>query len=323
MKSAGLKMSLSKLIRPVLFIIGPTASGKTDLSIKLAEYLDTEVISADSRYFYRMMNIGTAKPGKDETGNIIHHMIDIADPDETISVAEYKLKVTPILEGLHSRKKIPMIVGGTGQYVHAILHNWTMPVVEPDFKLREILEEYAKKNGKLRLFEVLEKIDPDAAKIIDYRNLRRTIRALEVILKTGYRFSAQRQKDLSPYSTKLIGNNWPREVLYERIDQRIKQMIDQGFIEEVEILLSKGYSIDLPSMSAIGYREIASYLQNEITLDEAIILMKRNSRRYVRRQANWFKIDDPDIKWFESKAIDLSSIIKFIKSETEWKIPQK
>ncbi len=323
LKSGGSKMLQSKLVQPVLFIIGPTASGKTEISIKLANYFNTEIISADSRYFYKNMNIGTAKPEKGEIGNIIHHMIDIADPDETISVAEYKLEVESIIKQLHKRNKLPIIVGGTGQYVHAILHNWAMPVVEPDFLLREKLENYANQHGKLKLFEILEKIDPNAAGIIDYRNLRRTIRALEVIFRTGYRFSEQRQKDLSPYTTKLIGINWPRDILYQRIDRRISQMIDNGLIAEVEALLNRGYSIDLPSMSAIGYREIASYLNEEITLDEAIILMKRNSRRYVRRQANWFKSNDPDIRWFNGSELDLELIIKYIKSDIGWKIPNE
>ena len=322
-KFGGLKMLQGELVQPVLFIVGATASGKTDLSIKLAKYFGTEIISADSRYFYKTMNIGTAKPGKSETGNIIHHQVDIADPDETISVAEYKLQVTSIIDHLHRQGMFPIVVGGTGQYVHAILHNWKMPVVEPDLLLREKLENYANKHGKLKLFEILAKIDPESASIIDYRNSRRTIRALEVIFKTGIRFSEQRQKDLSPYTTKIIGINWSREELYQRIDQRIARMIDQGLIEEVESLLNRGYSMDLPSMSAIGYREIARYLKKESSLDEAIILMKRNSRRYVRRQANWFKTNDPEIRWFEGNNLNFNLVVEYIEGNSGWKKPEK
>jgi len=310
------------LKRPVIFIVGPTASGKTDLSIQLAEVLNTEIISADSRYFYRMMEIGTAKPDLLEMSNIKHHMIDIANPNETISVAFYKQKVTEIIANLHQGGKIPIVVGGTGQYIHAILHNWEMPVIEADQQLRELLEKYAECYGKLKLHEFLQKIDPEAARIIDFRNLRRTVRAIEVMLKTGHRFSEQRRKEASNYSQKIIGIRWDRAVLYQRIDHRIDTMIQNGFIEEVRKLLELGYSSDLPAMSAIGYRELAGFLQGENSLEEAIILMKRNSRTYVRRQANWFKDNDPKIMWFEGNELDFRKVVAYIESEIGWIKPE-
>lgn len=313
------KLSLQK---PVIFIVGPTASGKTNLSIQLATILNTEIISADSRYFYRMMNIGTAKPDANEMANIKHHMIDIANPDETISVAVFKQKLTEIITNLHQESKIPIVVGGTGQYIHAILHNWEMPELASDQRLREILENYATLYGKLKLYDFLQKIDPEAAKIIDFRNLRRTVRAIEVIMKTGHRFSEQRRKEASIYNQKIIGIHWDRDVLYQRIDHRIETMIQNGFIEEVKRLLDLGYSSDLPSMSAIGYRELAGYIQGENTLEEAIILMKRNSRTYVRRQANWFKDNDPNIKWFEGGELDYRKVVDYIKSEAGWMKPE-
>ena len=313
------KLSIQK---PVIFIVGPTASGKTNLSIQLATILNTEIISADSRYFYRMMDVGTAKPDSNEMANIKHHMIDIANPDETISVAVFKQKLTEIIAKLHQESKIPIVVGGTGQYIHAILHNWEMPELASDQELRKYLENYAESFGKLKLYEFLQKVDPEAANIIDYRNLRRTVRAIEVMLKTGHRFSEQRRKQASIYNPKIIGIQWDRDVLYQRIDNRIEKMIENGVVEEVRKLLDLGYSADLPSMSAIGYRELAGYIHGKNTLDEAIILMKRNSRTYVRRQANWFKAKDPNIKWFEGGELDYRKVVDYIKSEAGWMKPE-
>jgi tRNA dimethylallyltransferase len=269
-----------------------------------------------------MMNIGTAKPDENEMGNIKHHMINIADPDETISVAVFKEQVTEIIAKMHQESKIPIVVGGTGQYIHAILHNWEMPELESDHELRELLENYAERFGKLKLYEFLHKIDPEAAKIIDFRNLRRTVRAIEVMLKTGHRFSEQRKQQASFYSQKIIGIRWDRSVLYQRIDGRIEKMIENGVIEEVRRLLDLGYSSKLPSMSAIGYRELAGYILGDNTLDEAIMLMKRNSRTYVRRQANWFKDNDPNIKWFNGDEIDFRIVVDYIQSEVGWIQPE-
>lgn len=310
------------LLKPVIFIVGPTASGKTNLSIQIAQAINSEIISADSRYFYRMMDIGTAKPHVKEMENIKHYMIDIADPDETISLAIFKQNVTNIIGQMHKEWKVPIIVGGTGQYVHAVLHNWEMPVAEADHRLRNHLEKYAENHGKLKLYEFLQKVDPEAAKFIDYRNLRRTIRAVEVMIKTGHRFSNQRRKESPIYSHKIIGIRWDRSVLYQRIDERIKKMMESGFIDEVKRLHDLGYSSALPSMSAIGYREITGYIQGKISLDEAVVLMKRNSRTYVRRQANWFKDSDPDIRWFDGNELDFQRIINFLKSENGWIKPE-
>ena len=311
-------MLFPDLEQPVIFVVGPTASGKTGLSIQLAKFFNTDIISADSRYFYRKMNIGTAKPDLEELASVKHYMIDIADPNETLSVAEFKQKVTEIISKIHQQKKPPIVVGGTGQYIHALLKNWGMPEIEADHKLRNILENYANLYGKLRLFEFLEKFDPDSASIIDYRNLRRTIRAVEVMLKTGQKFSDQRSKKASPYSKKIIGIQWNRKVLYQRIDDRIEMMIKNGFIDEVKLLLELGYSSDIPSMSAIGYREIATFIRGEISLEEACVLMRRNSREYVRRQANWFKENDPEIKWFDGESLELNNVVNYLISDQGW-----
>ena len=307
-----------KISKPVIFLVGPTASGKTRLSIEIAKSFQSEIISADSRYFYRGMDIGTAKPNSDEMDIIKHHMIDIVEPGETISVAGYKQKVEKIISNLHKDQKIPLVVGGTGQYIHSIINNWSMPHIEPDPILREYLEKYALENGKEKLYSYLEKHDPEAAKFIDFRNLRRTIRAVEVILKTGNKFSELRKSNKSIYSQKIIGILWKREELYKRIDERIDEMIQNGFIEEVQKLINAEFNINTPAMSAIGYREIIYYLRGKCSLDEAIILMKRNTRQYVRRQANWFKEDDPSIKWFDGKNLNTDKVLDYLKSDVGW-----
>jgi tRNA dimethylallyltransferase len=283
---------------PVTVIVGPTAVGKTAFAIELAKIANAEIVSADSRYFYRGMDIGTAKPTPEERQSIPHHLIDVADPDETWSLALFQQKAYDAIASIHERGKNVIVVGGTGQYIRALLQGWSPPTMEADLVMRAVLEDWANEIGPMEIHKKLAILDPIAAEKIDYRNVRRTIRALEVIFGSGQRFSEQRKVTESPYSFLILGLNRSRSSLYQRIDQRIDQMIRQGFIEEVAGLLEKGYSPALPSMSAIGYREISAYLNHEITLDEAIRLIKQRTRNFVRRQANWFKTNDPQIHWF-------------------------
>ena len=283
---------------PVTVIVGPTAVGKTAFAIELAKIANAEIVSADSRYFYRGMDIGTAKPTPEERQSIPHHLIDVADPDETWSLALFQQKAYDAIASIHERGKNVIVVGGTGQYIRALLQGWSPPTMEADLVMRAVLEDWANEIGPMEIHKKLAILDPIAAEKIDYRNVRRTIRALEVIFGSGQRFSEQRKVTESPYSFLILGLNRSRSSLYQRIDQRIDQMIRQGFIEEVAGLLEKGYSPTLPSMSAIGYREISAYLNHEITLDEAIRLIKQRTRNFVRRQANWFKTNDPQIHWF-------------------------
>jgi len=283
---------------PVTVIVGPTAVGKTAFAIELAKIANAEIVSADSRYFYRGMDIGTAKPTPEERQSIPHHLIDVADPDETWSLALFQQKAYDTIASIHERGKNVIVVGGTGQYIRALLQGWSPPTMEADLVMRAVLEDWANEIGPMEIHKKLAILDPIAAEKIDYRNVRRTIRALEVIFGSGQRFSEQRKVTESPYSFLILGLNRSRSSLYQRIDQRIDQMIRQGFIEEVAGLLEKGYSPALPSMSAIGYREISAYLNHEITLDEAIRLIKQRTRNFVRRQANWFKTNDPQIHWF-------------------------
>jgi tRNA dimethylallyltransferase len=213
----------------------------------------------------------------------------------------YKQSATRIIEEVQDRGILPILAGGTGQYIRSILQNWQVPLHGPVNNLREDLEAIGNRLGFDKLYEMLSAIDPEAAANIDYRNHRRTIRALEVILSTGKKFSDLRDKEKSPYNTLIIGLDLPRDVLFDRIDQRVDTMITQGLVEEVQRLLEAGFGPILETMRVIGYNEIVTYLKGEITLDEAVILIKRNTRVYVRRQANWFKPSDPDIQWLNAQ----------------------
>lgn len=288
-----------RLHRPLLVILGPTAVGKTEISLTLAERLDGEIVSADSRLFYRGMDIGTAKPSLEEQRRAPHHLIDIANPDETLSLAVFQQQARAAIAGIHARGRLPFLVGGTGQYVRAVVEGWQPPATPPYPRLRQALEAWAGEIGPDGLHARLAALDPQAAGKIDYRNLRRTVRALEVILTTGRRFSDQRQKAGSPYQVLNLGLTRPRAELYARVDARIDAMLAAGLVEEVQGLLEQGYPPDLPAFSAIGYRQIVDYLQSKLTLEQAVEEIRRMTRVFVRRQANWFKPTDPEIHWFE------------------------
>ncbi len=284
--------------QPLVVIVGPTAVGKTTVSIQLAQRLEGEIVSADSRLLYRGMNIGTAKPTEEEMQTVPHYLIDVADPDENWSLGLYQREAYKIIDAIFESGKLPILVGGTGQYIRSIIEGWQIPPQKPDYGLRDALYHWAGKIGAEALYERLKRLDPEAAKRIDYRNLRRTVRALEVVFLTGKKFSDLRRKQECPYHPIILGIDRSRDELYERIDRRIEQMMDEGFVEEVERLLTQGFSPELPTMSAIGYREMIQHLQGELSLAEAVTLIKRNTRIFVRRQANWFKKGDTRITWF-------------------------
>lgn len=298
---------------PLILIVGPTAVGKTELAIQLAERLNGEIVSADSRLFYRGMDIGTAKPSREEQARVPHHLIDIANPDEILSLAVFQQKAHEIIADIHSRNKLPFLVGGTGQYVRAVTEGWTPPEVVPDEALRSELEKQKDQNGIYWLHEKLRELDPTAAEKIDARNFRRTIRALEVIMTTGKKFSEQRGQIDSPYHLITIGLNRPRVELYARVDARIDSMFVNGFLDEVKKLLASGYSPTLPTMSAIGYRECIQVLEGKLTLEEAKQAIRRMTRIFVRRQANWFKESDPNIYWYSVKGGVVEEIEKNIR----------
>jgi tRNA dimethylallyltransferase len=308
---------MSKADQPLAIIIGPTAVGKTEIAIQLAEQVDGEIISADSRLFYRGMDIGTAKPTKGDMARVPHHLIDIADPDEILSLAVFQKMAHVAIADIQARGKLPVLVGGTGQYVRAVTEGWSPPEVKPNPRLRDELEKIASSHrrtteigvetttddiktmdGKKWIYEKLKSLDPEAAENIDARNLRRTVRALEVILTTGRKFSELRKRDEALYDLISIGLIRPRTELYARIDARIEGMVQSGLLDEVKVLMAKGYSPELPTMSAIGYRESVKVIKGVWSVDEAKVAMRRASRAFVRRQANWFKESDPNIKWF-------------------------
>lgn len=316
-------MHLADLVKPLIVIVGPTAVGKTEVSLQLAERLEGEIISSDSRLFYRGMDIGTAKPTRQEQSRVVHHLIDVAEPDQTWSLAMFQQAARQAIAEIHARKRIPFLVGGTGQYVRAVVEGWQPPRQEPAPALRRALEQWAEELGPFALHDRLALLDAEAAGKIQPQNVRRTVRALEVIFSTGRRFSEQRLKFGSSYSLLTLGLTRPRQELYARIDARIQAMLEQGFVDEVKSLLQAGYSADLPNLSAIGYREVIDYLQGSIPLAEAVAQMKRKTRQYVRRQANWFKADDPGIHWFRVEPGVVDEIEAFIRSGEGWVLPAR
>ncbi|MCW5874597.1 MAG: tRNA (adenosine(37)-N6)-dimethylallyltransferase MiaA [Anaerolineales bacterium] len=287
---------------PLIAILGPTAVGKTEAAIAIAERWNGEIVSADSRLLYRGMDIGTAKPSAAELARVPHHLIDIANPDETLSLAVFQQQAAAAIASIHARGKLPLLVGGTGQYLQAVLDGWLPPALPPQPVLRAALAGWAEQIGGDALHTRLAVLDPAAAANIDARNVRRTLRALEVILATGRRFSTQRGQAPAPYRVLRLGLTRPRPELYARIDARIDAMLAAGWLDEVRSLLAAGYSSTLPSLSAIGYAQLAQHLRGELSLEEAVAEIKRLTRSFVRRQYAWFKPADPNIHWVDLSA---------------------
>ncbi len=297
---------------PLLVLVGPTAVGKTEVSLQLAEPLNAEIVSADSRLLYRGMDIGTAKPTPEEHRRVPHHLIDVVDPDETWSLAQYQDAAYRAIEDILSRGRLPFLVGGTGQYVWAVVEGWQVPRVPPNPRLREVLERWGREIGPEALYEKLLLLDPGVAGLVQPRNLRRIVRALEVIFATGRPFSQQRTKHPPPYRTLILGLYRPREELYRRIDQRIEAMLQAGWLEEVKRLLDQGYGPDLPAMSGIGYAELAAYLLGRMSFEEAVAQIRQRTRQFVRRQANWFRLSDPRIHWFRARPGVAEEMLAFV-----------
>jgi tRNA dimethylallyltransferase len=292
----------------LLVIVGPTAAGKTALSLHLAEALAGEVISADSRLFYRGMDIGTAKPTPEERARVPHHLIDIADPDETVGLAEFREQASAAIVGVQSRGKLPLLVGGTGQYVRAVVEGWQIPRAPPDPDLRAALEIQAEREGAGALHARLADLDPVAAERIDPRNVRRVIRALEVCLITGQPISEQQRKHPPAYPIVQIGLTRTRPDLYARVDRRVEAMVDAGLADEVRQLIDAGFSWDLPAMSGLGYVQFRPYFEGRASLEEVAAEIKRATRRFIRQQYNWFRLSDPAIRWFDVSDADSQEI---------------
>lgn len=315
-------MPWHKFPSPVVAVVGPTAVGKTALAVELAERFDGEIVSADSRQFYRGMDIGTAKPTREELARVRHHLIDVSEPHQTWSLAAFKKEAQTVMDDIHNRGKLPFLVGGTGQYIYGLLEDWQIPGQEPDPRLREVLEAWARSIGPHEFHRKLAVVDPAAAKAIQPQNMRRTVRAFEVIMLSGKKFSEQRSLGVSRYSVVKIGLIRPRPALYTRVDARIQAMLDEGLVDEVRQLRSQGYSNNLPPLSAIGYREIGAYLDGQMTLDEAVVLIKRHTRDYIRRQSNWFKENDSTIHWIQAGENAVNQAAAVIKCEKNWILPQ-
>ena len=300
----------------VLVIVGPTAVGKTALSIGLGRAFGGEAISADSRQVYRHMDIGTAKPTREQQEALPHHLIDIVEPDEELTLAHYKRRAARAIDEVTSRRRLPILVGGTGLYVRALLEGWTLPEVPPDKTLRARLYAKAQSLGCEALHISLASVDPVAAQRIDPRNLRRVVRALEVYHHTGVPISRLQGKRPPGYRLLKVGLTMSRSALYERIDARLDRMIEHGLIEEVRWLVDQGYGLELPSMSGLGYREIGRHLRGETTLEEAVTLIRRRTRRFVRQQYNWFRPSDPTIHWLDSTDFDeralYETVLRFV-----------
>jgi len=283
----------------LLAIVGPTGIGKSRLAIRLARTFVGEIVSADSRQVYCHMDIGTAKPGREELSLIPHHLINIVNPDEDFSLAQYQELAYRAIGGIHQRNKLPILVGGSGMYVWSVLEGWGIPRVPPDLEFRHSLEEKAARVGEDELYQELEEIDPVAAQRIDQRNVRRTIRALEVHRGTQTPFSQLQYKEAPPFHTLIIGLTADRAELYRRIDLRVDEMLKQGLVAEVEKLVNMGYDFTMPAMSGIGYKQIGMFLNEELTLATAIQQIKFETHRFVRHQYNWFQLKDERIKWFD------------------------
>jgi tRNA dimethylallyltransferase len=296
--SAEMNPSLSQ--GPLVALVGPTAVGKTDLSIRLAMDIKGEVVSADSRQIYRGMDVGTAKAGAEERRLVPHHLIDVLEPGELLTLAQYQDAAYRVIDDILGRGGIPLLVGGTGLYVRAVLEGLGIPRVPPNPELRSELYARAECEGGEALHRWLAEVDPQAAKAIDARNVRRVIRALEVYLEAGERISELQQAAPPPYRILRIGLTMDRERLYERIDERVERMLAAGLVDEVRGLAARGYDLSLASMSGVGYRQMVYYLQGEVDLVEAVRLIKHATHRFVRQQYNWFRLDDSAINWYDT-----------------------
>lgn len=297
---------------PLLVILGSTAVGKTQLAVRLAERVPLEVISADSRQIYRYMDIGTAKPTPDELAQVPHHGIDLVLPDETLSLAQVKQVMNTAIDAVHGRGKLPVIVGGTGQYISAVIEGWGIPEVAPNLVLRAELEAYAAEHGALALHQRLGALDATAAQAIAYQNVRRVVRALEVCLETGQPISVLQRKTPPPYEVVVWGVTLEREMLYAQADRRVLQMVERGFVDEVGRLLAMGYARGLPSMSGLGYREVAAHLQDGLALKEAIRLTQHSTHDFIRRQYTWFRKMGERVLWHNGRSTSLDEWMQML-----------
>lgn len=302
---------------PLLAIVGPTATGKTDVSVIAAQRLGAEIISADSMLVYRHMDIGTAKPAMEERGGVVHHMIDVVDPDDDYSVALYSKQAEDILIDIAKRGKLPLLVGGTGLYVKAVVDGYSFSGAGIDHELRRRLQRECETLGREALHKRLGQVDPESASRLHVNDVKRVIRALEVYYLTGQTISAASgRRDQERKGLLIFGLVMDRRKLYARIEKRVDRMIERGLVDEVRRLLEKGYSEKLSSMQGLGYKEIILYLRGIISLEEAVDLLKKRTRNFAKRQLTWFRKDER-IRWIDVNDKRLADIAVEIAAEVE------
>ena len=287
--------------RKVIVIVGPTCSGKTSLSLLLANRLNTEIISADSRQIYKHLNIGTAKPTTEELSSTKHHFIDYLNPEDAFNVSMFEHDALEIIESLFQRSRIPVVVGGSGLYIKALVDG-IFDNAETDDEQRAKFLEMRKEKGNQFLYDELKKVDPVSAEKMLPQNWKRVMRALEVFYSTGKTIGELHEEYERDSDIKFLqyGLMWDRTILYKNIEKRVDVMIENGLVEETKNIIDKGYDHELNALNTVGYKEIISYLNNEVSLERAIELIKRNTRRYAKRQMTWFRKDNR-IKWFETE----------------------
>ncbi len=300
--------------RPLIVLTGPTAVGKTRLSIMLAKAIGGEIISADSMQVYRGMDIGSAKIKTEEMDGVPHHLIDVLEPDEEFNVVVFQKLCKEAMEKIYAAGHIPILTGGTGFYIQAVLYDIDFTETEEDTSYREELEALAKEKGAEHLHQMLQQVDPKAAEEIHANNIKRVIRALEFHKQTGGRISEHNEKERqkeSSYASCYFVLNDDRDKLYERIDIRVDEMVTEGLVEEVKALQERGFTKDMVSMQGLGYKEILAYLNGECTLDEAIYIIKRDTRHFAKRQITWFKrekeviwVNKPEFRYDDGAILD-------------------
>ena len=288
---------------PLIVLVGPTAVGKTELAVNLALHFGAQIISADSMQIYQGMDIGTAKPTVDERKGVPHHLIDLVPPDQPFTVVDYQGHYKRVKNRLAAEGILPLLTGGTGLYIRAVTQGFIFPVTPPNPELRATLKQEAETHGREVVYRRLQELDPVAAQKIHPRDLKRTLRALEVTLSTGRPFSAQQQaaRRTLPPDIIYLGLHRERAELYDRINRRVDQMIAAGLVEEVTMLLAKGYSPDLQAMQGLGYKELIPVVHGQASLAEAVDLLKKRTRHYAKRQETWFR-REPVEKWFLLRA---------------------
>lgn len=307
--------------KPMIILTGPTAVGKTDLSIQLAKAINGEIISADSMQVYRHMDIGSAKVTPEEMDGVPHHLIDVLEPEEEFNVVVFQKLAKKALTGIYERGHIPIIVGGTGFYIQALLYDIDFTENDGDTAIRRELEKLAQTQGAGCLHQMLQEIDPESAAAIHQNNVKRVIRAIEFYRQTGKKISLhneQEREKQSPYQFLYYVLDTDRKTLYERIDRRVDRMMEHGLVDEVKHLADMGCTRDMVSMQGLGYKEILDYLSGEITLEEAVYILKRDTRHFAKRQITWFK-RERDVRWLELEQFqnDRKKVLEHILDEIE------